>query len=115
MSDLIDRMAAINMRFSRAYDDGCMLHVPYREVISNLKNLPSAQEWIPVSERLPEKNTEVLVTVETVNGLCIENAMIYLGQWETIYDRYERDVYGRDRNAKVIAWQPLPEPYGGGE
>lgn len=60
-------------------------------------------DWIPVSERLPEDGTylctldgELVGEEEPFTGMCgIEN-----GKW--------------DEEGCVIAWQPLPEPYKGG-
>lgn len=51
--------------------------------------------WIPCSERLPEKNTWVLVTRS--NGI-IDMDMYKSRGWICIEDF-------------VIAWQPLPEPF----
>ena len=57
--------------------------------------------WIPVSERLPEKNDVYLVAVNSwgcptrdVDGFMAHTDR----KWE---------VYGN----KVVAWMPLPEPY----
>ena len=55
-------------------------------------------EWIPVTERLPEENVHVLITV------------LHEGKTYVTTDDYF--CYGFDDwKDDVIAWQPLPEPY----
>lgn len=69
----------------------------------------SANGWIPCSERLPEMNQKVLASYEdrylsAANGVC-EGMYVYTwGKWD-ISDYAVEDDY------KVIAWQPLPQPY----
>ncbi len=58
------------------------------------------QDWIPVTERLPEEDARVLVTTETEYGLSVEYA--YMGK----YGFNTRNVTG---------WMPLPEPWKGGQ
>lgn len=60
-------------------------------------------EWIPVSERLPEENTAVLIW-------CPERKNIYCAYLEEkqwwIFGAYFQKV-----PLEVIAWMPLPKPY----
>lgn len=56
--------------------------------------------WIPVSERLPEKDRYVLC--QGVNGLFI--ACI-----DSMDDKW-RDTHFYTRST-ILAWQPLPAPY----
>ena len=58
------------------------------------------QRWIPVSERLPKEDEEVLITL--AHGKVVW-AYLYLGEWNTLLSTYPRDC--------VLAWMPLPEPY----
>lgn len=105
MSDSISRKAAID-----ALCDNCdhvrsdCPHYPCRQYIS-IRQLPSADNWIPVSERLPEGYEEILI--------CDKQGNIstggYLGGERPFEDNYG---YYMD---EVIAWQPMPEPYKGGE
>ena len=65
--------------------------------------------WIACSERLPDKaGYEVLATIENGYGQR-RVTIIFTGygdsQWHCNHKEFDLDVW------KVIAWQPLPEPY----
>ena len=70
--------------------------------------------WIPVSERLPETNDEMLVTY-IVNGnhkkRYVETATYFdfgeEGEWNSVNAEYR--IPGT--KVEVIAWCELPEPY----
>ena len=59
-----------------------------------LKALPSAPQWIPCSERLPEENGRYLCTYSDF-GVCVDFGLYTDGQWII----------------EPIAWMPLPEPW----
>lgn len=61
-------------------------------------------EWIPVSERLPEEETDVLVC--NANG----DIDIASGSYSTEINEFIWYISGW-RFGEVIAWMPLPEPY----
>lgn len=104
--DLISRQAAID-----GIHDAWINGAYYTETINTLKRLPSAQQWIPCSERLPnpnEFNGNVIkyYLVQNVFGdmlVCNWNGtdwgIIYSNEFEMPED--------------VVAWMPLPEPYKG--
>lgn len=69
--------------------------------------------WIPVSERLPESNKPVLCWVKSTTiasgetyiiGSC-DNGYWFLQTYEIGTNSFPVKDY------KVVAWQPLPEPY----
>ena len=84
--------------------------------------LPSAQPgWIPCSERLPEEDTEVLISYRYKEGegdtdhvniditsygtTCFGGREIHtLKEWRQPFDYFHA-------NYEVIAWIPLPTPY----
>lgn len=72
---------------------------------------PAADNWIPVSEALPEEYTEVLITyVEQGVGapITVTGELDSNGNW------YSEEI-GSIWDDEVTAWQPLPEPYKGVE
>lgn len=82
--------------------DGKVIDEPtyiLRDVFCYIDNAPTVErpqgEWIPVSERLPDKNGECLVSLDfgdvNIDAFVDGIFVCYLGN--------------------VIAWQPLPEPY----
>ena len=90
-----------------------------REVLERkLQALPSVTprkpRWIPVTERLPEKDTAVLTYVDT--GASETYCLAYWndlrndmnGAWE---EWIGSELIEIDRGYKVLAWMPLPEPY----
>lgn len=82
------------------------------DVIKNLPSVTPAQEWIPCSERLPEKNTAVLTYVST--GPSETYCLAY---WNDVRDGWEEwigyELIEKDRGYKVLAWMPLPGSYDG--
>ena len=70
----------------------------------NSVELPSAQQWIPVSERLPDAGEYYFVTVQYIGWNCTEYREIDIA-------KYELDGWRSCHN--VLAWCPLPEPWKG--
>lgn len=76
--------------------------------------LPSAESrWIPVSERLPEPYSTVLITIKTRDyatepwGYYTDVADYQEDGWTTFNDWDEGQEY------YITAWMPLPEPWEG--
>ena len=117
MSDLIRRQDAIDAMYQLEAEDieayGCFITEGFHanQAVEALEALPSAEperRWIPVTEALPEDDTDVLVQFS--NNMAVG------------YYKYSRwgiatgaDLYCRieDYEEKPIAWMPLPEVYGG--
>lgn len=104
MEDLISRQAAIDLLQEWA-DGYSYIEVETNLAIKEFKELPSAQQWIPCSERLPEEYGLYLCTVKKAvdRGLFAGFVEIQL------YDPNTGIWYDADR--RVTAWMPLPEPY----
>lgn len=119
MSDLIDR-------------DAVMLRVrefignpTYNEnmLVNDLNALPSTEpepRWIPVTERLPEEETDVLVSVHFDGHKCspvdylppsdyVEIASHVDGLWSSLSDEYK--VAWKKHH--VVAWMPTPNTWRG--
>ena len=79
-----------------------------KSILMSLPSVQPEQRWIPVTERLPEIDKEVLVTDGELCWVCslFESPDIEDGlyQWEDNYGHwYEFETW--------VAWMPLPEPY----
>ena len=68
------------------------------------------QKWIPVSERLPNIEQDVLATTTLFGTREVTFAWrINDGEWLI------REGSSEAANNDILAWMPLPEPYKGGE
>lgn len=79
------------------------------ESIQNMNDATATNDgWIPVEDGLPEEGEEVEVTIEEMADSA--GGMRYYTK--TAWVQEERWVIKRNPcNPRVIAWQPLPEPY----
>lgn len=93
-----------------------------RQTVEECKREYANEGWIPVTERLPEEDKDVLVTVHFLglkqthpNGwndhikpsFYVDIAKHYSGEWCSASDEYK---VARSRHI-VTAWRPLPEAY----
>jgi len=95
-----------NIGYEKGFRDG------YAQCITDKEERPTG-EWIPVSERLPEERGYYLVTTDGSH-----NAVIDIAEYGKFYRKPENEyVLEWNKASRVIAWQPLPEPYkkGGAE
>lgn len=128
MSDLISRQAALDALGERPViwsdNDDYTLGERNQYDMDRLaiETVPSAQPgWIPCSERLPEEDTEVLISYRYKEGegdtdhvniditsygtTCFGGREIHtLKEWRQPFDYFHA-------NYEVIAWMPLPTPY----
>lgn len=104
MDDVIYRKDAIrvlNAKCKNAFNLTCGEEACECAEYMALRDLPSAQQWIPCSERLPDDGTYLCWEWQ---GFCYVDSFKN-GNWETAEKCY----------TKCIAWMPLPEPYKEGE
>ena len=100
--DLISRLSEIRSEYN-CFDEN---EEPYYRALSEAIKILSAQpeqQWIPCSERLPEKSGRYLVTNTRLGAFEVTWNIFYNGKGEApegwLYDD------------GTIAWMPLPEPY----
>lgn len=90
------------------------------DAVETIEAVPSAQQWIPCSERLPEKNGRYLVT----RGLKACNSIwnrVYIVNYTDLMGLKPKKIWWEGNVGKsdfqkiddVMAWMPLPEPYKG--
>ena len=82
------------------------------ELIRAVEADEAAAGWIPVAERMPERNKSVLLCMKSRssrNGMCIQTGSYDNGFW------FVQGAAGYESLATfefyVLAWMPLPEPY----
>ena len=73
---------------------------------------PTAQQWIPCSEKLPEENGQYLISVKYVHvdgyvDIYAEHGDWADGKWDMFCFGHCGEVEG------ILAWMPLPEPWRG--
>lgn len=102
MNDTIYRRDAIQALIDTEEIKG----LAYRMLEDRLIGLPSANKWIPCSERLPEKAGHYLCSFKKANR--IDNIYVDLAYWTG--GRW----YGYLAN-EINAWMPLPEPWKGAD
>ena len=102
MSDLIGRQALIERLFGNASEKELEgLFCEASSVLRIINKQPPADQWIPCSERLPEKAGNYIVTSKGCTWVAI---WFYYTWW---------GIEKRCRWTDVEAWMPLPEPYRG--
>lgn len=75
-------------------------------LLNDLEQDEKENGWIPVSERLSEKNKDVIATVK------YSGFMGMYGRWlKTAFIDDYGEWNGECIGGEVIAWMPLPEPY----
>jgi hypothetical protein len=124
-NDAISRQAAHNMvcslsRWCVRSEDGKWNNVGllYDDVQFGLDKLPSVtpmQKWIPVSERLPEKDDQYICTVKFKHENGYQDEETHAVEYIKAYGGWDMDRFFSECNPQLIAWMPLPEPLKGGD
>lgn len=70
------------------------------KAISIINEQQKVGEWIPCSERLPEKSLNSVIGWDTYRERCVF-VQYYMNEW----------ILGNHESVNIVAWQPLPEPY----
>lgn len=84
-------------------NDGTGTQQEVCKFLANLMNVLEKQitdDWIPVSERLPEEWKSVLVCFKTQGGMA-----------QAVSERFDGNRWSALCGMKPIAWMPLPKQY----
>lgn len=130
MDDVIYRQDAIDalnkMKIYRPLDSDRYV---ISDCLNKIVNLPSAQQWIPCSERMPKEYDEVWVTLRGSDVIVCKDGETLVEAAERVWKeniRVSIGFYGSDGWYSIdgypsmvspVAWMPMnkPEPYKGEE
>lgn len=94
---------------------------PIKDLVFRMPAADIEPRWIPVTERLPKKYGQYLVTFIPSGGTLWTKVLIafYSDLMGIAKPSFHIGEVGKDSfvniNEQVIAWMPLPTPYKGGE
>lgn len=112
MDDLISRRDVIDLwneyQYTIAVDA-----IKYDSKLRSLLSAQPEQRWIPCSERLPEREEQVLIYAMNVHFVLAKYKELRTLDGEYIKDWVIEDAYNPPSliKHKVIAWMPLTDPY----
>lgn len=75
--------------------------------LDTVEEQEAVNRWIPCSEKLPDDIKDCLVTLE--NGAVFQASYSSIGQEFRVICWHGIERFSADN--KVVAWQPLPQPY----
>lgn len=94
-----------NYGFYGEFTDGSEIAFTLRELMAIINQQPTSDGWIPVSERLPDKPEpyeEDSYLIQDYQVVTPYSAYWNGEIWTDVDDK---------KIVKVLAWQPLPQPY----
>ena len=106
--------AALSIRHTTGYKAG---QIRIAERIEEIIRKHMNDGWIPVEDRLPEDDVDVLVTYADIDDEEYADITIttygnaYLGGNKLDFKEWRSPFEYFKSNYKVMAWQYLPEPY----
>lgn len=108
MTDLISRHDAIDA-INKLWINGTNL-CQADSLMETVKELPSAKQWIPVSERLPKESdyTPFSYYMDGAVLFCTKDGELGFGWY---YESTKTWANEDERAVDVIAWMPLPDPW----
>lgn len=108
---MIDEKKLIK-RFKKLKGTDALSNMFITDVIKEIKQQPKVGEWIPCSERLPQKACECFL-------VWLDSRVFDIAIWKESggfcpwYAYYFEDVPS-EWEGNVLAWMPQPEPYSEG-
>ena len=116
---MVKRMRAIDAddlktAFPARENSKSILISSVRATINHMPTIEPEPQWIPVSERLPEVGTYVLISKKALNfrsnlpSVCTAHRSCDPRSGK---EEWNDMLFGKLDDDDVLAWMPLPEPY----
>lgn len=111
MKEFIDKVIGMLEELkTEAFDkwDGGASHRAYSKSIKIINELAEEYNngWISVKDKLPTETGKYLVTVKNLTGYWILKNNVFVCDYQ-----FDDFIFQGWEDNKVIAWQPLPQPY----